>query len=73
MSNVRQLRAWTCSCCGCRFGYTPQASIHRDGFDVGPEVVLCNDCGLHELPSCETIWNRIATRKAAGEHFDEAP
>lgn len=49
----------TCAFCGAETvpGY---ASIHRDGFGVGPEVTLCAACGLHETPTCEEIWDRIA-------------
>lgn len=36
------------------------SAIHRDGFGVGPEVDLCDACGLGELPSCPEIWDRIA-------------
>lgn len=47
----------TCAACGKPSeGYR---SIHRDWFGEGPEVPLCNDCGLHEYPSCPELWNRI--------------
>lgn len=35
-------------------------SIHRDGFGIGPEVPLCNECGGGSIPTCEEIWKRIA-------------
>src|SRR5688572_24383288 len=35
-------------------------SIHRDGFGVGPEVPLCDDCGAHPRPTCGEIWDRIS-------------
>lgn len=35
-------------------------SIHRDGFDNGPEVPLCDQCGDHTGPSLLAIWSRIA-------------
>ena len=34
-------------------------SIHRDGFDVGPEVALCDACGGLEVPTTGDIWARI--------------
>lgn len=36
-------------------------SIHRDGFGVGPEVELCDACGGYPHPTCEQIWEQIAT------------
>lgn len=50
--------ALTCAFCGgpAEGNY----SIHRDGFDVGPEVELCDEHGGHEKPTCEEIWDRIA-------------
>ncbi|MFA5052815.1 MAG: hypothetical protein WC565_02055 [Parcubacteria group bacterium] len=38
-------------------------SLHRDGFCVGPEVDLCDNCGSGVTPSCEQIWDQIAVRK----------
>ena len=35
-------------------------SIHRDGFGIGPEVELCDGCGMYPAPTCEEIWDRIA-------------
>ena len=37
-----------------------QYSIHRDGFDDGPEVPLCEACGAHPTPTCSEIWKRIS-------------
>lgn len=36
------------------------ASVHRDGFGVGPEVPLCATCGSVEGPSLAEIWDNIA-------------
>ena len=38
-------------------------SIHRDGFGVGPQVALCDDCGGHLFPTCDAIWERISRRR----------
>ena len=38
-------------------------SIHRDGFCMGPQVDLCDNCGSTTSPSCEQIWEHIAIRK----------
>jgi hypothetical protein len=35
-------------------------AIHRDGFGIGPEVDLCDDCGSESTPTCEEIWACIA-------------
>lgn len=35
-------------------------SIHRDGFGIGPEVDLCDDCGQDSTPTCADIWERVA-------------
>lgn len=34
-------------------------AIHRDGFELGPEVPLCNTCGDSPTPTCEEIWRRL--------------
>ena len=34
-------------------------SIHRDGFDVGPQVPLCDMCGKYEHPSLRDIWRAL--------------
>jgi hypothetical protein len=36
-------------------------SIHRDGFDEGPEVPLCDKCGSGPTPTCGDIWAKIST------------
>lgn len=54
-------------CAACGKPAEGNASVHRDGFDVGPEVELCDDCGLGELPTLETIWAQIANRRVNGE------
>jgi hypothetical protein len=61
--------ARTCAACG-----NPsegKRSIHRDGFGEGPEVWLCNACGMHETPTLEELWARIAERIAAGHKPSE--
>lgn len=50
----------TCAYCGTTIIGAPQASIHRDGFGVGPEVPLCWGCGGYETPTCDEIWDRIS-------------
>jgi hypothetical protein len=35
-------------------------AVHRDGFGVGPEVPLCDECGNDDTLSCPDIWDRIA-------------
>jgi len=57
-----------CACCGSRS--ERQRSIHRDGFGKGPEVWLCNDCGMGELPTLAEIWSRIKSRMAKGCRID---
>jgi hypothetical protein len=66
MSNERHV----CSACGEAFVGPIGGSIHRDGFGIGPEVVLCDPCGGHEFPSCEELWSRIAARLRAGAVFE---
>lgn len=34
-------------------------SVHRDGFCIGPEVELCDHCGLYPTPSLPEIWAKI--------------
>lgn len=55
-------------CAACGKPAQGNAAIHRDGFDRGPEVDLCDECGTHELPTCEQLWWMIAERRrsAAG-------
>ena len=52
-------------CAACGRPAEGNASIHRDGFAKGPEVELCDECGMAELPTCEEIWASIAARRAA--------
>jgi len=47
-------------CVFCGFPVQGNFSIHRDGFGVGPEVDLCDNCGGYEEPSCFEIWEKIA-------------
>lgn len=35
-------------------------SVHRDGFDEGPEVPLCIACGAYESPDLNEIWAKIS-------------
>lgn len=35
-------------------------SVHRDGFDVGPEIWLCNNCGKDPAINLDEIWAKIA-------------
>ncbi len=53
-----------CAFCGAS-GIVGQGSIHRDGFAVGPQVPLCFACADDDGPSCEEIWAKISTLKAA--------
>lgn len=50
-------------CAACGAAAEGNCSIHRDGFSDGPEVDLCDDCGLHEQPTCETLWAMIRERR----------
>lgn len=47
-----------CSYCGALS--EGQYSVHRDGFDQGPEVPLCNKCGAGDEPTLAKIWAKIA-------------
>jgi hypothetical protein len=47
-------------------------SIHRDGFDEGPEVALCIEHGGYETPSCEEIWDRISQAGKKHVQADQA-
>lgn len=49
-------------CAACGAVATAHHTIHRDGFELGPQVPLCIGCGSSESPSCEEIWQRIAER-----------
>jgi hypothetical protein len=51
--------ATACAHCG-KHVPLDYATVHRDGFSLGPEVVLCATCGADDGPSAEEIWYRIA-------------
>lgn len=38
--------------------------IHRDGFSEGPEVPLCDKCGGLSTPTCEEIWEQLASERS---------
>ena len=59
---TKSLRASTCSYCG--EPAEGNHTIHRDGFDIGPEVPLCNRCGTMTYPTLSQIWQRISRQKA---------
>lgn len=56
--DLTRLLAGRCVYCGS--AAQGNYSIHRDGFGVGPEVPLCDDCGGYEYPTCAQIWARIS-------------
>lgn len=69
--------ACTCAYCGRTIVGEPKCSIHRDAFAVGPEVPLCEGCGMWPIPSCEEIWDRISMlskqeRERAEAEFEES-
>lgn len=37
-------------------------SIHKDGFGIGKEVPLCDECGQDEYPTCHEIWMAISSK-----------
>lgn len=49
-----------CAYCDASIVGRVEFSIHRDGFDDGPEVPLCKECGGGVYPTCEDIWEKIA-------------
>lgn len=51
---------FTCTYCGAWIGHETKFVIHRDGYDQGPEVPLCDACGCSEGPTCAQIWARIS-------------
>lgn len=59
-TNIEDKQEFTCAYCGKTVKGVAKYAIHRDGFAVGPEVPICNDCGSHPSPTCEEIWSRIA-------------
>jgi hypothetical protein len=40
-------------------------TVHRDGFDKGPEVELCDGCGGSRYPTLSMIWDKIAEPEAS--------
>ena len=42
-------------------------SIHRDGFGIGPEVPLCDECGCGQYPTLEVIWAHVAAQRTREE------
>ena len=49
-------------CAACGRSSEGHYSIHRDRFEAGPEVPLCNGCGSKPTPTCEQLWAAIAKR-----------
>lgn len=49
-------------CANCGEPAQGNFAIHRDGFDDGPEVDLCDDCGGGPGPSLQEIWDNISTK-----------
>jgi hypothetical protein len=58
----RRLGRLAGDCAACAGPADGNASIHRDGFCEGPEVELCDACGLGETPTVEELWEMIARR-----------
>lgn len=57
-----------CAACG---GHSDmEYGVHRDGFDDGPEVWLCNNCGGNREPSLPELWAAIKARLALGARID---
>lgn len=50
-------------CAACGKPAEGNHSMHRDGFCEGPEVELCDECGGHPLPTCESLWRMIRDRR----------
>lgn len=61
VEDVRKRRL--CAYCGAEIAGEVRYGIHRDGFDEGPEVDLCDGCGSGPLPTCEEIWAKIAGQR----------
>lgn len=53
-------------CAACGEPTTGEYTIHRDGYSLGPEVELCDDCGGPDGPTCELLFKMIARRRRAG-------
>jgi|ETNvirnome_2_300_1030623.scaffolds.fasta_scaffold01500_7 hypothetical protein len=50
-------------CAACGLEAEGDAGTHRDGFCDGPQVWLCNPCGLFPEPPLEHVWALIAARR----------
>ncbi len=50
------------TCAYCSKLHEGNYAIHRDAFDEGPQVPLCDDCGRRPNPTLHQIWARISTR-----------
>lgn len=61
------LRSIPVPCAACGRNAEGEHSIHRDGFDDGPEVPICNACGSGEAPTCDELWERISERGLYGD------
>lgn len=57
-------------CAACGQPSSGNDTIHRDGFDEGPEVPLCAECGDLPMPTCEEVWAMIAARRKPLEQSD---
>lgn len=53
-----------CAACGKRS--ERNHSVHRDGFEIGPEVWLCDACGSHPTPTLRELWASIRHRYLEG-------
>lgn len=53
----------TCAACGVTWTGDVTYFIHRDGYGIGPEVVICQLCGGESLPTTEELWSWIAERR----------
>ena len=59
MQNQFWLGSYRCAYCKSLHHSTPNFTIHRDGYGVGPEVPLCDGCGSGQHISCAQIWKAI--------------
>ncbi len=50
----------TCAYCERVINGEVHFTIHRDGFGEGPEVDLCDGCGLDSMITCEEILAKIS-------------
>ena len=58
-------------CAACGAPSEGNRSIHRDGFGIGPEVWLCDGCGMGYTPTLEELWLRIRHRFLEGFPMSE--